>query len=243
MHPAQDHLCTQTGSNLESRRGQSLPDGSLHSSLSPFYLLLPLSIMAKRKSLNNNAGSDDEGNASDGSSGSSAPSLIDVDFDFFAPSPDVDLIALKRLLRQLLYSDSDLFDLHPFAELLLQEGKAGGVGSTIKVDGEESDPFSFVGVVNLNLHQVRLTLCPTLHACLSGIRLTSDSCLRSLAQPGRPSHPRLPSQTVRPFETHAHASLQPARIWEPWTASRSDHQRAAHQHAGTDATAHVEDAG
>lgn len=117
--------------------------------------------MAKRKSLNNNAGSDDEGNASDGSSGSSAPSLIDVDFDFFAPSPDVDLIALKRLLRQLLYSDSDLFDLHPFAELLLEEGKAGGVGSTIKVDGEESDPFSFVGVVNLNLHQVRLTLCPT----------------------------------------------------------------------------------
>lgn len=112
--------------------------------------------MAKRKTTNDDASDSDAS-----SSGSSAPSLIDVDFDFFPANPPVDLIALKRLLRQLLYTDADELDLHPLAELLLDESLANGVGSTIKVDGEESDPFSFLGVLNLNLHQVRpfLSLC------------------------------------------------------------------------------------
>lgn len=112
--------------------------------------------MAKRKSTGGAVDSGSESDASNASSsGSSAPSLIDVDFDFFPANPSVDLIALKRLLRQLLYTDADELDLHPLAELLLDESLANGVGSTIKVDGEDSDPFSFLGVLNLNLHAVR----------------------------------------------------------------------------------------
>ena len=111
--------------------------------------------MAKRKS-NKPAAEDiaESDSDSDGSSSSSTPSLIDVDFDFFAPTLDVDLIALKRLLRSLLHSDSDLFNLHEIAEAVLERCEQDGVGSCIKVDGEESDPFSFLTVLNLNTHKV-----------------------------------------------------------------------------------------
>jgi hypothetical protein len=109
--------------------------------------------MGKRKS-NTARIEEDAGAESDSSSGSSAPSLIDVDFDFLPPSLDVDLIALKRLLRQLLWKDSDLFDLHPLAELILERCEQDGLGSCIKVDGPESDPFSFLSVLNLNVYKV-----------------------------------------------------------------------------------------
>lgn len=148
--------------------------------------------MGKRKSVGTQPmdDSDDDGQASDHSSGSSAPSLIDVDFDFFPPSPDVDLIALKRLLRQLLYSDSDLLDLHPLAELLLAEALDAGVGSTIKVDGEDSDPFSFMGVINLNLHQVRAA------------RALPDTAGGSVRCPrARARRRRRPSASLRPSES------------------------------------------
>jgi hypothetical protein len=107
---------------------------------------------SKSASMDQDPPSDAESDAS--SSGSSAPSLIDVDFDFFAPNADVDLIALKRLLRQLLHTDSDLFDLHTVGETVLAACERDGVGSCIKVDGEESDPFSFLSVLNLNVLKV-----------------------------------------------------------------------------------------
>ncbi|CED84842.1 Isoamyl acetate-hydrolyzing esterase and related enzymes [Phaffia rhodozyma] len=132
--------------------------------------------MAKRKS-NANAStelSDDSGASSGNESDDSTPSLINVDFDFFAPSPDVDLIALKRLLRQLLYSDADLFDLHPVAELVLDSSKADGVGSCIKVDGEESDPYSIIAVLNLNLHKDSPTLKPLLQYFIKKSKSNSD---------------------------------------------------------------------
>lgn len=119
-------------------------------------------IMAKRKSNQPAAEEIAESDSdSDGSSSSSTPSLIDVEFDFFPPSLDVDLIALKRLLRSLLHSDSDLFNLHEIAECVLERCEQDGVGSCIKVDGEESDPFSFLTVLNLNQHKVRLRARPT----------------------------------------------------------------------------------
>ncbi|KAL7408956.1 p21-C-terminal region-binding protein-domain-containing protein [Mrakia frigida] len=110
--------------------------------------------MAKRKSTTKAPSSDiaesDSDNSDGGSSSSSTPSLINVEFDFFPPSLDVDLIALKRLLRSLLHSDSDLFNLHEIAEVVLERCEKDGVGSCIKVDGEESDPFSFLSVVGLD---------------------------------------------------------------------------------------------
>ncbi|KAG6901248.1 hypothetical protein C0995_014625 [Termitomyces sp. Mi166 len=89
--------------------------------------------------------------ADDSDDSSSDVSLIDVDFDFFDPNPKVDYQALKRLLGQLLQKDAEAynFDLHALTELILSQPT---VGTTIKTDGIESDPYAFLTVLNMHLH-------------------------------------------------------------------------------------------
>ncbi|KAH8825140.1 p21-C-terminal region-binding protein-domain-containing protein [Flagelloscypha sp. PMI_526] len=76
-------------------------------------------------------------------------SLIDVDFDFFDPNPDVDYQALKRLIGQLFQQDAVVFDAHKLCDLILSQPF---MGSTVKTDGEESDPYAFLTVINLHAH-------------------------------------------------------------------------------------------
>jgi protein BCP1 len=63
-------------------------------------------------------------------------------------------MAVKRLLRQTLSHDDEIIDVHPLAELILSEGVRLGAGSSIKTDGEESDPWGLVGVVDIAKHRV-----------------------------------------------------------------------------------------
>ncbi|KAK6506371.1 Mss4p nuclear export [Arthrobotrys conoides] len=91
--------------------------------------------------------------ASDSSSGSDSESddtkeLINIDFEFFDPLPH-DFHGIKLLLRQLFDADSHLLDLSALTDLILDQKL---VGSTVKVDGKEGDPYSFLSVVNLGLH-------------------------------------------------------------------------------------------
>ncbi|KAK6331741.1 Mss4p nuclear export [Orbilia javanica] len=74
--------------------------------------------------------------------------LINIDFEFFDPLPH-DFHGIKLLLRQLFDADSQLLDLSALADLILEQKL---VGSTVKVDGREGDPFSFLSVINLGLH-------------------------------------------------------------------------------------------
>lgn len=78
--------------------------------------------------------------------------MIDVDFEWFDPQPAVDFHGLKTLLRQLLDVDNQLFDLSALADLILEQPL---LGSTVKVDGNESDPYAFLTVLNLRQHKVR----------------------------------------------------------------------------------------
>ncbi|KAF8060830.1 p21-C-terminal region-binding protein-domain-containing protein [Lyophyllum atratum] len=87
--------------------------------------------------------------ADDSDDSSSDVSLIDVDFDFFDPNPAVDYQALKRLLGQLFQRDADIFQLHELSELILSQPT---VGTTIKTDGIESDPYAFLTVLNMHVH-------------------------------------------------------------------------------------------
>lgn len=80
--------------------------------------------------------------------------MVNVDFEWFDPNPEVDFHGLKTLLRQLLDADHHLFDLSALADLILSQPL---LGSTVKVDGKESDPFAFLTVLNLETHKVRLT--------------------------------------------------------------------------------------
>ncbi|KAH0541292.1 Mss4p nuclear export [Glutinoglossum americanum] len=87
------------------------------------------------------AGSDDSGNDDD---------TVNVDFEWFDPQPEHDFHGLKTLLRQLLDVDAQLFDLSALADLILSQQL---LGSTVKVEGNESDPYAFLTVLNLHEHR------------------------------------------------------------------------------------------
>lgn len=79
--------------------------------------------------------------------------MVNVDFEWFDPQPDVDFHGLKTLLRQLLDIDEQLFNLSELADLILSQPL---LGSTVKVDGNETDPYAFLSVINLREHKVSL---------------------------------------------------------------------------------------
>lgn len=77
--------------------------------------------------------------------------MINVDFEWFDPQPAVDFHGIKNLLRQLFDSDAQIFDLSALSDLILSQPL---LGSTVKVDGNESDPYAFLSVLNLQEHKV-----------------------------------------------------------------------------------------
>jgi len=76
-------------------------------------------------------------------------STVNVDFEFFDPQP-IDHQALQNLLRHLFDVDQTKFDIHSFADLILSQPL---LGSTVKVDGKDSDPYAFLTVLNMNQHK------------------------------------------------------------------------------------------
>ncbi|CDO71738.1 hypothetical protein BN946_scf184920.g22 [Trametes cinnabarina] len=125
--------------------------------------------MAKRKQPADKPSSDNESD--------SERSLVDVDFEFFDPNPDIDFLALKRLITQLLQADAQLIPVHDLADLILSQPL---VGSTVKCDGRESDPFAFLTVLNLHVHRER----PSIKALVSYIleKSSVDPVLHSKLQ-------------------------------------------------------------
>ena len=77
--------------------------------------------------------------------------MINVDFEWFDPQPAIDFHGLKNLLRQLFDNDAQIFDLSALADLILSQPT---LGSTVKTDGNESDPYAFLSVLNLQEHKV-----------------------------------------------------------------------------------------
>ena len=76
--------------------------------------------------------------------------MIDVDFEWFSPSEEVDFHGLKNLLKQLFDVDNQLFDVSELTNLILEQP---ALGSTVKTEGEESDPFAFLTVLNMHEHR------------------------------------------------------------------------------------------
>ncbi|MCJ1316225.1 Mss4p nuclear export [Xylographa vitiligo] len=97
--------------------------------------------MAKRK-----VPTPSEAHAEEDSSSDSDTDMLDVDFEWFDPQPEVDFHGLKTLLRQLLDVDSQFVDTSALADLILAQPL---LGSTVKVDGNETDPYAFLSVINL----------------------------------------------------------------------------------------------
>jgi protein BCP1 len=96
--------------------------------------------------------SDSELDSDDGSSGAEEEEeLVNCNFEFFDPQKQ-DFLGIKHLLRQLFDSDADSLDLSALAEMVLAQPL---VGTTVKTEGNESDPLSFLTVLNLRVHKVR----------------------------------------------------------------------------------------
>ncbi len=76
--------------------------------------------------------------------------MVNVEFEWFNFKPDIDFHGVKSLIRQLLDVDSQLFDVSALADLVLSQPT---VGSTVKVDGEETDPYAFLTILNLREHK------------------------------------------------------------------------------------------
>ncbi|QLQ80730.1 hypothetical protein HG537_0E00830 [Torulaspora globosa] len=75
--------------------------------------------------------------------------IVNVDFDFFNGNPEVDFHAFKNLLRQLLGpQESSRVQISQLADLMLQSPT-----TTIKTDGEESDPYCFLSFINYKEHR------------------------------------------------------------------------------------------
>ena len=74
-----------------------------------------------------------------------------MDFEFFDPNPQIDYLALKRLLSQLFQGDAESLHVNEFADLILSQPL---VGTTVKCDGRESDPYAVLTVLNMHVHQV-----------------------------------------------------------------------------------------
>jgi protein BCP1 len=107
--------------------------------------------------------------------------LIHVDFEFFDPRAS-DFLALKRLLSQLFQDDGQNFRLDELAELIISQPL---LGTTVKVDGIESDPYAFLTVLNINTHQKH----PAIQAIVKFFQTTvvantaSQSRLRTMLSP------------------------------------------------------------
>ncbi|KAK8160856.1 p21-C-terminal region-binding protein-domain-containing protein [Phyllosticta citrichinensis] len=86
----------------------------------------------------------------DDSSSDEEMEMLDVDFEWFDPNPEVDFHGLKTLLRQLLDIDNQLFNLSELADMIVAQPL---LGSTVKVDGIESDPYAFLTVLNMQEHK------------------------------------------------------------------------------------------
>jgi protein BCP1 len=122
----------------------------------------------------------------DSSTETSDVDLIDVAFEFFDPNPKIDYQAIKRLLSQLFQHDSENLDMHELTELILSQPT---VGTTIKTDGIESDPYALMTVLNMHLHHKNVAMRavanyllaiaskhdPNLHSTLEALFSQSES--------------------------------------------------------------------
>ncbi|CUM63307.1 uncharacterized protein PRCAT00000878001 [Priceomyces carsonii] len=73
--------------------------------------------------------------------------IVNVDFDYFDLNPEVDFHATKNLLRQLFGDDANKFDISSLSDLILTKNS---VGTAIKTEGKESDPFALLSVINIS---------------------------------------------------------------------------------------------
>ncbi|KAJ9493811.1 Mss4p nuclear export [Exophiala xenobiotica] len=108
--------------------------------------------MSKRKEIGDNV-VDKDAMVDDDSGDDEDFDVLNVDFEWFDPQPEVDFHGIKTLLQQLFDVDAQLFELSGLTDLILSQPT---LGSTVKVDGNETDAYAFLSVLNLQQHKDQL---------------------------------------------------------------------------------------
>ncbi|KAI0132677.1 p21-C-terminal region-binding protein-domain-containing protein [Xylariales sp. AK1849] len=103
--------------------------------------------------------------------------FVNVDFEWFNFDPEIDFHGTKSLLRQLLDVDSQLFDISGLADLILSQPT---IGSTVKVDGKEADPYALMTVLNLHEHREKKQIADLTRYL--GQKAKSDDSLASISE-------------------------------------------------------------
>ena len=112
--------------------------------------------------------------------------ILNVDFEYFDPSPEIDFHGLKTLLRQLFDVDNQLLDLSELADMILAQPL---LGSTVKCEGSESDPYAFLTVLNLHEHQKKPVIQQLANYLLVRIaNCGKTSAMRDMAKPLEPEN-------------------------------------------------------
>lgn len=120
--------------------------------------------MPKRKEIGTSA----NGTAADDSGSEDDFDMLDVEFEWFDPIPDIDFQGIKSLLAQLFDIDAHMMDLSALTDLILAQPT---LGSTVKVDGKETDAYAFLSIINLNEHKDK----PAIQTLLQYLRSKSHS--------------------------------------------------------------------
>ena len=76
--------------------------------------------------------------------------MVNVEFEWFNFDPEIDFHGVKSLLRQLFDVDANLFNMSALADLILSQPT---IGSTVKVDGKETDAYAMLTALNTQVHR------------------------------------------------------------------------------------------
>lgn len=76
--------------------------------------------------------------------------MLRIEFEWFNFAPEIDFHGTKSLLRQLFDVDASLFDTSALADLILSQPT---IGSAVKIDGKENDPYAIITVLNIHEHR------------------------------------------------------------------------------------------
>lgn len=96
---------------------------------------------------------------------------MNIDFDFFSPNPEVDYHAINNLLRQLFQQDADSLCTDKLTDLILSQP---AIGSTVKTDGMDSDPYAFLTVLNMHIHHQHPSIKAIVNYCLKIAAASGD---------------------------------------------------------------------
>ncbi|KAH0608992.1 uncharacterized protein H6S33_001220 [Morchella sextelata] len=122
---------------------------------------------------------------SDSDSDTESLDIVNVDFEMFDPQPAHDFHGLKTLLRQLLDADNTLFDISALTDLILSQPL---LGTTVKVDGNESDPYAFLTVINMQEHHDKPVIQQLRDYLISRAPADLKTQLQTLLSPAAATH-------------------------------------------------------